>query len=146
MSQLQAAALLPQLDELDRLNRERGDMVQCLTKQFENRYQWLTLAPIDQAALNAFYKFGFLVQEQLRELVIAQLTSQGIECGPGFHGFHRRGEGRCRKIGDLSHARRLANESVLLQHHHLLESDLIDRLTDAFDLCDKVRHENTAYQ
>ncbi len=146
MSQLQAAALLPQLDVLESLNLQRSRTVQSLLSHFVQRYDWLSLLPSDQVDSNAFYKFGFLVQESLRDLVIAQLTHQGLECGPGFHGFHRRGEGRCRKVGELNQSRRLAQQTVLLQHHHLLEHDLIDRLTVAFDLCDKVLHEDTAHQ
>jgi len=127
LSQLQAAALLPQLKQLDERNsirRSRASQLQSLLAP----HPAIELPPAAPAHHeSAYYKFGFFVTaessaKENRERVLAEAIRQGLAIGPGFRGFYRRSERRCRKIGSLTESRRSAEQTLLLHHPVLLES------------------------
>jgi len=64
-----------------------------------------------------------------RESFVAAVQAEGVALDTGFHGFTRRPERRCRKVGDLEHAQRAAESTVLLHHPVLLQpAETIDRV------------------
>jgi hypothetical protein len=75
----------------------------------------------------AFYKIAWLYDpSKLGDCPIDQFVSiacaEGIPLDRGFRGFVRRGDRRCRKVGDLPHSARAADATLLL-HHPILLSD-----------------------
>ncbi|MBP85422.1 MAG: perosamine synthetase [Planctomycetaceae bacterium] len=127
LSELQAAVLLPQLERLDERNGLRQQAVQKLLAEC-GELQGMTPVQLDGAGNAAsFYKLAWLYDEQVnaqsRDAFIAAIQAEGVAIDAGFRGFVRRGASRCRRVGDLNHSSRAADQTVLLHHPVLLGSD-----------------------
>jgi dTDP-4-amino-4,6-dideoxygalactose transaminase len=132
LSQLQAAALLPQIHTLPNIamQRHRGTTkLHSLLAQED--------FPIEipnsfgQADCVAPYKFPLWVPAQLRQPFVECLTAEGVAVGEGFRGFAGRTARRCRKPMELVNSQRAAKETVLIHHPVLLESDsYLERLAE----------------
>ena len=140
LSQLQAAALLPQLEILDQRNKIRlANATKILNHLRE--YQWLD--PLDLPTnvddIPAFYKLPMLLTTAddspwQREQVIAALKAEHIPVDAGFLGFTKRSSRRCRKTSDCAYAQQAAAQTILLHHPVLLENDaVIERLLFGFE-------------
>ena len=136
LSELQAAVLVPQLDQLPERNRQRTANVQRLHDKLGGILRLQPLAPEPADNDPSFYKVAFLYQqdcmEPKREEFLAAVRAEGVAMDAGFRGFVRRSERRCGRVGDLKHSRQAAGATVLLHHPVLLESsEVMDRVAGA---------------
>lgn len=136
LSELQAAVLLPQLEQLAQRQAKRLAAVDRL------RAAWRTCAGLRFPQVEiadsqpAYYKLGLLYEaEQMggcdRATFAAAARAEGIALDTGFRGFALRGGRRCRRIGELPHARSAGEQTLVLHHPVLLEAEaVVDRLGD----------------
>jgi dTDP-4-amino-4,6-dideoxygalactose transaminase len=135
LSELQAAVLLPQIPKLAAANQRRLAAVSQLLELVDSVPGLLppSLA-VESQNQPAFYKLPWLLTgnndacdspqfEQFRRRFIAAVQAEGVMMDEGFRGFARRTSNRCRVVGNLNCARRVAAGTVLLHHPVLLESD-----------------------
>jgi len=126
LSELQSAVLIPQLDKLASRNRRRRKAVARLVGEFGESPCWEFLG--DPTALDgpSYFKVAWNWHRQTnhgsRNEFLAVAQSRGLPMDAGFRGFARRGQRRCRRVGDLPHARQWA-ESLIVMHHPWLISD-----------------------
>lgn len=144
LSELQAAVLLPQLPKLAAANEQRLAAVRQLLSRVGDlpRLAPLAIAGDDQNQ-PVFYKLPLLLTgnddacdspqfQRLRSRFIAAVQAEGVLMDEGFRGFARRTAGRCRAVGNLLNARRVAAGTVLLHHPVLLEpSAVIAKVAEA---------------
>src|SRR5262245_23085059 len=126
MSELQAAAIIPQWERLDAANAARTRAVAWLTPRL-GRIGGLTLfsnPPSDSTP--GYYKLGLQYDPAAfaglsRDQFAAAVRAEGIALDPGFRGLHKtHSSQRYRKAGELTHATR-ADEGVLTLHHPVLQ-------------------------
>lgn len=138
LSELQAAVLLPQLEQLDSRRAERQWRVGELCERLAD-VPALTSIHIGSAT-NApdFYKVGFRYDAEAcgglsRDLFAAAMQAEGIALFPGFRGLHRiHARSRFRQIDELSEATRADSDWLVLHHPVLLEgSDAIHEVVTA---------------
>ncbi len=135
-SQIQAALLLPQLDQLEELNQRRLSAVQKVTAALtESKWlQSLEEQGLSERGMPAFYKVPIRIREEApfdRASYLAVVEQEGIMLAEGFRGFAKRSARRCRSVGDLKHSRSAAAQTMLLHHPILLSGDSdIDRLIE----------------
>ena len=137
LSELQAAVLLPQLEQLDVRNTIRQQNAEFLMKQLSDLEGLAPINKIPPESTASFFKLAWLFNEDRwtvnREKFLASMRAEGLAIDIGFRGFTRRGSGRCRRANELTHAARAANRIVLLHHPVLLESQsTIERVALAF--------------
>ncbi len=131
LSELQAAVLLPQLDQLRTRNEQRAEAVRRLQtllqgvpglKLFRNR----TATELSEGKhLAGYYKVGFQYEAGAfglsREQFLAALRAEGIAFDAGFAALHvGRSPSRYRAGGPLSEAERAHSGAVVLHHPVLL--------------------------
>ena len=122
LSQLQAAVLIPQLEELPQRNVVRQLAVEEMVAAIADVCGKNLVRPETQSG-SAWYKLPWLLRDGVdREVVVAQLRAEGVPMDVGFRGFAKRTARRCRKSGDLANAIRAASSTMLLHHPALLES------------------------
>jgi dTDP-4-amino-4,6-dideoxygalactose transaminase len=133
LSELQAAALSPQLDKLDQRNRQRTAKVRFLLGRLEALR--IPLRPFVNCSSDCepgYYKVGFQYDSAgfkglSREPFAAAMQAEGIAMDEGFLALHvGRSPSRFRQVGDLSEANR-AHEGAVVLHHPILlgmESDV----------------------
>ncbi|MEX0586403.1 MAG: aminotransferase class I/II-fold pyridoxal phosphate-dependent enzyme [Pirellulales bacterium] len=128
LSELQAAVLLPQLEKLDARNAQRLASVKTLTAQLAD-LDWLRPVQGERPGSSpSYYKLAFLLDAERanksssrsRADFVAAARAEGVALDEGFRGFALRGERRCRTAGALTHARRAAEDTLLLHHPVLL--------------------------
>ena len=129
LSQLQAAALLPQLDQLEAFTNQRFEAAQFLCEQI-NQIQGLTTLNLSVSnvqanalqTVNAIYKIPVLVDVGFGdvEAIIAKLQANGLPIGTGFRGFYKRSSRRCRKPVELPNSTSAAERTLLISHPVLL--------------------------
>lgn len=128
LSQLQAAALLPQLDELQSHTQRRHENVNRLVELTENLKRLMSLQQsVEREILPAYYKVPWLLANPTqggwtRDEFIQAIQAEGIAIDSAFRGFTRRSPRRCRKNGSLVNSQIAAQQTVLLHHPVLLES------------------------
>ncbi|MCA9139989.1 MAG: DegT/DnrJ/EryC1/StrS aminotransferase family protein [Planctomycetales bacterium] len=130
LSELQAAAVLPQIDRLDACNQVRWESAQAILSDVG----WMAQAMGDRlpCAGATFYKFAFLSPQ--RESTLEWMTQAGLPVGKGYRSMHRSSDRRCGKIGDLRGCRDLGDQLCLLDHSVLLsEGSQRQRLIDALN-------------
>jgi dTDP-4-amino-4,6-dideoxygalactose transaminase len=137
LSELQAAALLPQLDRLDQCNQIRGETIQSILQEVP----WMVdgvgeRRPGDQSTC---YKLAFESESrdtESRDAVLASLSQLGLPVGPGYRSMHRSSDRRCGKIGPLDRCRTLDDQLCLLDHSVLLSvGDTRQRLIEVLASC-----------
>ena len=127
LSQLQAAALLPQLEQLEAFTQQRFEAAQFLCERI-NQIQGLTTLNLttDQESteptVNAIYKIPIRVDVNFIniETLVAGLQANGLPVGTGFRGFYRRSKRRCRKSVELTNSTIAAEQTLLISHPVLL--------------------------
>jgi dTDP-4-amino-4,6-dideoxygalactose transaminase len=126
LSELQAAVLLPQLELLDERNVARRSAVRRLLAATSDLPGLKPLANRTPDAVPSYYKLAWhyaareLGEHAIDEFVAAA-QAEGLPLDTGFRGFARRGQRRCRKVGNLEHSRRAAEATFILHHPILLE-------------------------
>ncbi|MBC7856021.1 MAG: aminotransferase class V-fold PLP-dependent enzyme [Pirellulaceae bacterium] len=132
LSELQAAALLPQIPKLAVRNEVRWKNVNRLHKAVSGQSALQPLPLPQNGDIPAFYKLGWLLApslrastdpeaEQIRLNFVHVLQQYGLPFDSGFRGFARRTTQRCRVVGELPHARKAANSTLLMHHPVLLQ-------------------------
>jgi perosamine synthetase len=139
LSELQAAVLVPQIPKLATANKQRLVAVRQLLAEVGDVPGFVPLQlPTTDQSQPAFYKLPWLVTgandacdspefEQRRQSLLSAVQAQGVALYEGFRGFARRSTNRCRIVGELPNARRVAAGTVLLHHPVLLESPEVIR-------------------
>jgi len=121
LSQLQAAVLIPQLDEL----ADRGVARQTAVHEFVSAIADVcgpNLIRPETQDCSAWYKLPWMLRDGIdREIVVSRLRAEGVPVDVGFRGFAKRTARRCRKVGELFNAVRAANATVVLHPPALLE-------------------------
>lgn len=123
LSELQAAALRPQLRKLPTMTSDRAVNVRLLLESLDVP----GLAPFINSAPNsspAFYKLGFRYDPAAfglsRDLFVAALRAEGIALDAGFKALHvGRSPTRFRAVGALPNAS-AAHERCVILHHPVL--------------------------
>ncbi|KAA5543174.1 DegT/DnrJ/EryC1/StrS aminotransferase family protein [Roseiconus nitratireducens] len=132
MSELQAAALLPQLDRLDACNRLRAESVQ----QILAAVPWTRTASALPSAdrTSTLYKWAW--QSDRRDDLITQLSEAGLPVGTGYRSMHRSSDRRCDKLGPLQRCQALDQQLCVLDHSALLSTgpqrDRVVEILNAF--------------
>ena len=134
LSVLQAAALLPQLEQLAVRHAARAAAADRLREAVMNRYSWASVPPavgVPRDTSPAYYKFGVFARpvserggavssleptEMFRGRLLASLQAAGVPAGGGFMGFYRRCGSRARCGSDLANSRLAAAATVLVDH------------------------------
>lgn len=137
LSQLQAAVLGPQLDELNELTALRSQTAARIIEATHDMETLFGLRQVDcsqksameDALVPAYYKLPWLLMDRTtgwsrREFVEA-IQAEGVNIDAGFRGFLRRSSRRCRRIGVLANCQVAAQQTLLLHHPILLASDEI---------------------
>jgi dTDP-4-amino-4,6-dideoxygalactose transaminase len=128
LSELQAAALLPQLDKLDQRTSRRLASVARLTEQLRDVPSLRPFACQPAPTVAAYYKLGFQYDEAAfglsRQRFVAALRAEGMAFDEGFRALHAgRSPTRFRRAGDLAEADRAHRGAVVLHHPVLLGSE-----------------------
>ena len=133
LSEMQAAVLLPQLQQLPARTQARLASVRLLLRQLSSSSPFQpAVFPDPTAAVYvtpAFYKlaFRYCPGEQghmSREDCAAVLRAQGVAMDPAFAALHRtHSQRRFRAIGDLPNATAL-HDTMMTLHHPVLLSDV----------------------
>lgn len=124
LSELQAAALLPQCECLDEFNAQRLATVQQLRALLPSG---ITLLANESPNTPAFYKVGLLYEPEgfsnlPRDSFINSLQAEGIAIDSGFRALHRiHSRRRFKMVGPLPNAER-ADTQMLVLHHPLLRT------------------------
>lgn len=133
LSELQAAVLLPQLQQLDQQNRHRAAAVRQLQAALAGSPAIsLLLSPEfcstpdspDTVATAAFYKVALLLHagKIARDELSAACIRKGIPLHPGFTALHTtHAKSRFNTSGSLNNATRLAEQLLILHHSALLQ-------------------------
>ncbi|QEG23445.1 DegT/DnrJ/EryC1/StrS family aminotransferase [Mariniblastus fucicola] len=121
LSQLQAAVLIPQLDELQERSAARQSAVEAISAAVDKVCGTKLKRPETQAD-SAWYKLPWQLRDSIdREVVLSMLRAEGVPVDIGFRGFAKRTARRCRKVGEYPNAIRAASSTILLHHPALLE-------------------------
>lgn len=123
LSELQAAALRPQLRKLPEATKARAENVRILTELLSVP----GLNPFINSAADsvpAYYKLGFRYEPRLfglpRELFVKAMRAEGIAFDVGFSALHvGRSPSRFQAVGELTQAT-AANEQCVMLHHPVL--------------------------
>jgi perosamine synthetase len=133
MSELQAAAIIPQWERLGAANAARTAAVAWLTGRLERTAGLNMFCNPPSDSMAGYYKLGLQYDPAAfaglsRDLFAAAVRAEGIALDAGFRGLHRtHSSRRFRTASELPHATR-ADEGVLTLHHPILlgsESDLM---------------------
>lgn len=132
LSQLQAAVLTPQLDQLSNLTARRMAGVESLTQTLYNLQPAFSFLEKSSAEFTpATYKYPLLVDPSIRDLFIRACTAEGIAIGEGFRGFANRSQKRCRKPVPLSNSIIAAKQTALVSHPIFLEpNEVVEKLAN----------------
>ncbi len=125
LSELQAAAILPQWNRLEADNQRRAETVASLIGQLPTDCGLTPFCnpPVDLQP--AYYKLGFWYAAERfaglsREIFARAMRAEGIALDPGFRAIPLSlGKRRFRASGELPHATR-ADSAILTLHHPML--------------------------
>lgn len=140
LSELQAAVVRPQLEQLDARNLRRAKNAELLCHELARRPG---LAPFRNSALESqpgYYKLGLKYDPAAfeglsRDGFSQAMRAEGIALDPGFRSLHRiHSRRRFRAAGSLAEAD-VADENVLTLHHPVLlcDRDAIGQIVQALD-------------
>lgn len=140
LSELQAAVLLPQLDQLAERNRKRTAGVALLLERLAGSAGLIPFRNADANSEPGYYKLGFQYDRQAfgglsRDDFACAMRAEGIAIDPGFRALHRtHGRRRFRAVGELPVATS-ADDGVLVLHHPVLleEEPAIEQIADAVE-------------
>jgi dTDP-4-amino-4,6-dideoxygalactose transaminase len=142
LSELQAAVLLPQIDQLDVRNRCRTQQVVKLCEKLEDQPGLKPFYQPCQDSEPGFYKLGFQWDAEefgiTREVFVQAIRAEGIAMDEGFSAAQvGRSPNRFRAGGKLAQAERAHHGTVILHHPVLLGND--EDLQEIVEAIKKVR-------
>lgn len=129
LSELQAAAILPQWQRLEADNRRRSETVASIVRQLPDG---CGLVPFRNSETNlkpSYYKLGFWYEPDCfaglsRDHFARAMRAEGIAMDPGFRALHlSHSKRRFRAVGELPHATRADGHVLALHHPMLLEGE-----------------------
>ncbi len=126
LSELQAAALIPQLEYLDTANAARAANVEALCQQLDDVPGLVPLQNTVADCEPGYYKLGFWYDPEefdglSRERFSQAMRAEGIALDPGFEALHKiHSARRYRAVGDLQTANAAHNRMLTLHHPVLL--------------------------
>ena len=125
LSELQAAVLLPQLDQLDARNAERARNVSLLLESLRDVPGLQPFVNDCREASPGYYKVGFQFEEARfglsRERFLQAVRAEGIAVDEGFRSLHvGRSTSRFRQGSALAEADRAHAGTIVLHHPVLL--------------------------
>ena len=129
LSEMQAAIVSPQLDQLDIRNERRRDAVRRLTLRLSDVTGLTPLQLPTDDVQPTYYKVGFRYRAEefaglSRDLFAQAMRAEGIAFDAGFRGLHLiHASRRFRAADDLLEATRADAEMLTLHHPVLLEGD-----------------------
>ena len=145
LSQLQAAALIPQIAQLRSLTEQRFESAQFLCEQINQieglKTLNLTTGQIEGSGnqiVNAIYKLPIQIDASLGqvEALVASLQANGLPVGTGFRGFYRRSKRRCRKPVELPNSIIAAERTLLISHPVLLhDRNTLELIVECLKQC-----------
>lgn len=140
LSELQAAAILPQWQRLDTDNRKRAETVASLLNELPAEGGLMPFRNPPGDLNPAFYKLGFWYSADClgglsRETFAQAMRTEGIALDPGFRALHlSHSKRRYRAVGELPHATRADSQILTLHHPLLLEGETaVHQFVAAFD-------------
>ena len=142
LSQIQAALLLPQLDQLHERNQQRHRVAKNIAEAVEPLIG-LTSLQLENVGetVSGLYKLPIMIDADFccdREKFLTVIKAEGVAMDVGFRGFTKRSTRRCRHVGSLEHASHAAANTMLLHHPILLATEShIQRLIDVIERCHK---------
>ncbi len=124
LSEMQAAVLVSQLDQIEERHRRRLIGAESITEALGSE---TCLRPFTRCpkAISDYYKFGMWYHETLmgglsRDLFCRAMQAEGVPLYPGFAALHRiHARRRFRQVGELENAS-YAHDSVVILHHPFL--------------------------
>ena len=127
LSQIQAAVLLPQFDQLHARNQQRHNTAIKIVNSIEP-LTGLSLLKIEEGGetVGGFYKLPILIDAGAsfdRTKFLSVIQSEGVAMDVGFRGFAKRSTRRCRHVGSLEHSIHAAGNTMLLHHPILLATE-----------------------
>lgn len=135
LSEMQAAVLRPQLNQLDSRNQCRFQNAIRLQQMLQHLDHFKpAISPAISGGESdhtpAFYKMAFRLDDrfshQHRQQLCDSAREAGIPMDPGFHALHRiHGQRRFRAVGNLPNATSL-QDHLLILHHTALQGDEAD--------------------
>lgn len=137
LSEIQAALVIPQLEQLDDLNERRRRAAARICDALQDIEGLLPLQWMTNEIRPAYYRLGFCYHAEKfglsRDHFIAAARAEGIAIDPGFRSNHLiHGSRRFRAVGELSEATRADQEIVSVYHPVLIEDDAaIDQVAAA---------------
>jgi dTDP-4-amino-4,6-dideoxygalactose transaminase len=126
LSEMQAAVLLPQWEQLAEHTRRRAENVALLTELLGDAHGLRMLRSTLDGSQPAYYKVGLQYDPAAfdglpRDRFCEALRAEGIAADPGFRGLHLiHARSRFRAAGELSHATDADARCVTLHHPVLL--------------------------
>ena len=135
LSTLQAAVLVPQLDDLHQWNQRRDECARVIAAAAERFPTWMVHCNAAQGVAPAYYKLAFSATTgEQRARVVSSAERYGLPIGEGFRSMHHCSEKRCRKPVALDSAKRFGETVFVLDHRALLVNDnQRDELLDALE-------------
>ncbi len=138
LSELQAAVLLPQLNQLDARNEQRRLAVASLAEQLAGLPGVRLFTNSVEDSVAAYYKLGFQFDAMAfglsRAILVKAMRAEGIALAEGFPAAHvGRSPRRFRRGGDLAEAERAHGGALVLHHPVLLgESEDVAQVVRAW--------------
>lgn len=129
LSELQAAALLPQLSRLPEATRRRADNVATLRTHLADLLGLRVFRNRTTETFPAYYKLGFWFDpespdELTRDAFVSRARAEGVALDVGWSALHvGRSPRRYRAGGELTHAKLAHDQIVTLYHPILLGTD-----------------------
>lgn len=125
LSELQAAAIIPQWQALPEMNQRRHASATWLIERIATMPGLTPFVNVPSASRPAYYKLGLLYDSHAfaglgRDQFAAAVRAEGIALDPGFRALHKsHAQRRFRACGELPCATR-ADSTVLTLHHPVL--------------------------
>ena len=132
LSEMQAAVLVPQLQQLDARHAARRiravQLANCLSLQSLLKPTLTADDLFSELTQPAFYKFGLILSDQFdtpdREQLSVEARGLGIPLDPALPALHlTHSSRRFRAVGDLINAQNLHTRLMTLHHTALLQSE-----------------------
>ena len=127
LSEMQAAVLLPQLQQLDERNQQRSQAVEKIREALSSTSALQLIAPVSEHVRPAWYKLAFHyngAESESRDDFARRMRSAGIALDPGFSALHlTHAKSRFRPVGSLPNASQLHDQLLTLHHPVLLSGD-----------------------
>jgi dTDP-4-amino-4,6-dideoxygalactose transaminase len=144
LSELQATAILPQLDQLDHRNQQRASGVSKLMEALKRIRGLRFLKNRTPSTLPGYYKLGFQYDPQefeslSRAMFVRAAQAEGVDFNVGYNAFHKcRSSRRFRKQGELGFAAEADVGMVILHHPALIDGE--ESLSQVARCVERLRH------